>query len=94
MDRSAMERTIQILWPSFIVAGIMDILMFAFFDPMEIMYQGAPLFDTRLAAYSSIFFIFWLFGASSSILTCYFQCSVSQSKRFCKLPKTHSNPQP
>lgn len=87
-----MERTIQILWPSFIVAGIMDILMFAFFDPMEIMYQGAVLFDSRLAAYSSVFFIFWLFGAASSILTCYFQCAiVSQSKRFCKIPKTHSN---
>lgn len=91
MDRSAMERTIQILWPSFIVAGIMDVLMFALFDPMEIMYQGAPLFDTRLAAYSSMFFIFWVFGASSSILTCYFQCSVSQSKRFCKIPKSHSS---
>jgi hypothetical protein len=86
-----MERTIQILWPSFIVAGIMDILMFAFFDPMEIMYQGSALFESRLAAYSAVFFIFWLFGASSSILTCYFQCSVSQSKRFCKIPASQSN---
>lgn len=91
MDKSNMERTIQILWPSFIVAGIMDILTFALFDPMEIMYQGAALFDSRLGAYSSMFFIFWLFGASSSILTCYFQCTVSQSKRFCKIPKSHSS---
>ena len=87
-----MERAIQILWPSFLVASAMDILIFALFDPMQLMYQGSGLFDSRLAAYSSVFFIFWLFGASSSLLTCYFQCSiVSQSKRFCKVPKTHSN---
>ena len=91
MDKSKMERTIQILWPSFIVAGLMDILTFALFDPMEIMYQGTALFDSRLGAYSSMFFIFWLFGASSSILTCYFQCTVAQSKRFCKIPKSHSS---
>lgn len=88
-----MERVIQILWPSFIVAGVMDILLFAFYDPMQVIYQGAALFDSRLAAYSSTFFIFWLFGASSSVLTCYFQCTlISQSKRFCKVPpKSHSS---
>ncbi len=87
-----MERAIQILWPSFIVAGIMDILLFAFYDPMQVIYQGAALFDSRLAAYSATFFIFWLFGASSSILTCFFQCTlISQSKRFCKVPKSHTS---
>ena len=87
-----MERAIQILWPSFIVAGAMDVLLFAFYDPMQVIYQGAALFDSRLAAYSATFFIFWLFGASSSILTCYFQCAVvSQSKRFCKVPKSHTS---
>ena len=87
-----MERAIQILWPSFIVAGVMDVLLFALYDPMQVIYQGAALFDSRLAAYSASFFIFWLFGASSSILTCFFQCAVvSQSKRFCKVPKSHSS---
>ena len=86
-----MQRAIQILWPSFLVAGAMDILMFALFDPMELMYQGSALFDSRLAAYSSVFFIFWLFGASSSVLTCYFQCTSPQSKRFCKIPNSPSS---
>ena len=87
-----MERAIQILWPSFIVAGAMDVLLFAFCDPMQVIYQGAALFDSRLAAYSTSFFIFWLLGASSSVLTCFFQCAVvSQSKRFCKVPKSHSS---
>ena len=70
----------------------MNILLFAFYDPMQVIYQGAALFDSRLSAYSSTFFIFWLFGASSSILTCFFQCTlISQSKRFCKVPKSHSS---
>lgn len=86
-----MERTIQILWPSFIVAGAMDVLMFALLDPLELMYQGAALFDSRLSAYSTLFFIFWLFGAASSVLTCYFQCTSPQSKRFCKTPNAQSN---
>ena len=86
-----MERTIQILWPSFIVAGVMDILTFALFDPKELLYQSAALFDSRLSAYSTMFFIFWLFGTASSVLTCYFQCISPKSKRFCKTPNSHSN---
>lgn len=79
-----MQRMIQVLWPSFIVAGAMDIVLFTLLDPLELIYQGSPLFDTRLDAYSVGFFLFWLFGAASSILTCYFGCNSTRLKHFYK----------
>lgn len=79
-----MQRIIQVLWPSFIVAGVMDIVLFTLLDPIALIYQNAPLFTTRLGAYSLGFFLFWLFGAVSSALTCYFQCSTAQLNKICK----------
>lgn len=79
-----MRRIIQVLWPSFIVAGAMDIILFTLFDPMAMNYQDSPLFKTRLGAYSVVFFLFWLFCAASSALTCYFQCSAARLNKFCK----------
>lgn len=79
-----MQRIIQVLWPSFIAAGVMDIVLFTLLDPMALIYRDTPLFATRLGAYSLGFFLFWLFGAVSSALTCYFQCSATQPNKFCR----------
>lgn len=81
-----MQRMIQVLWPSFIVAGVMDVVLFTLFDPMGLIYRGAPLFASRLGGYSTGFFLFWLFGAASSALTCYLQCSSAQINRLCRAP--------
>jgi len=76
-----MQRMIQILWPSFLVAGLADVIFITLFDPLEIMYRGEPMIEHRLAAYTIGFFVFWLLGITSSVLTCYFQCSASQINR-------------
>ena len=76
-----MQRVIQILWPSFLVAGIADIIFTTLFDPLEIMYRGEALIEHRIAAYTIGFFVFWLLGITSSLLTCYFQCSANQINR-------------
>jgi len=76
-----MQRMIQILWPSFLVAGLADVIFITLFDPLEIMYRGEPMIEHRLAAYTIGFFVFWLLGITSSLLTCYFQCSASQINR-------------
>jgi hypothetical protein len=80
-----MKRLIPILWPSFLVAGIADILFTTLFDPLEIMYQGEPLISHRIAAYTIGFFIFWLMGIASSAMTCFFQRSADEINR-CPLP--------
>ena len=63
---------IAVLWPSFLVAGVVTIVFFVFFDPWTL--DVPPPLDSlsRMGAYSVGFFIFWLLTASSSFLSCYF----------------------
>ena len=82
-----MQRLIHILWPSFLVAGVADIVFTSLFDPLEIMYRGEPLIEQRIAAYTLGFFVFWLLGIASSMLTCYFQRGADEINR-CPLPAT------
>ena len=67
------KRLIWILWPSFIVAGVAEVLFFTVFDPMElpIPWHGASL--SRLDVYSVGFLLFWVFAAASSAFTCFLQ---------------------
>ena len=80
-----LQRMISILWPSFLVAGVADIIFVTLFDPLELLYRGEPIFEHRIAAYTLDFFIFWLIGIASSMLTCYFQRSANEINR-CPLP--------
>lgn len=80
-----MQRLIHILWPSFLVAGVADIVFTSLFDPLEILYRGEPLIEHRIAAYTIGFFVFWLLGIASSMMTCYFQRSANEINR-CSLP--------
>jgi len=80
-----MQRLIAILWPSFLVAGVANIIFTTLFDPLEILYRGEPLIEQRIAAYTIGFFVFWLLGIAASSLTCYFQRSAGEINR-CPLP--------
>ena len=76
-----MKRAIWILWPSFIVAGIAEVVFFTVFDPIELHLVGHLLGVSRLAAYSIGFLLFWLFAALSSAFTCYLQRSRREINR-------------
>lgn len=80
-----LQRMIHILWPSFLVAGVADIIFTTLFDPLEILYRGDVLVQHRIGAYTVGFFVFWLLGIASSALTCYFQRSADEINR-CPLP--------
>ena len=79
-----MKRLMWVLWPSFLVAIAMDGVMFSSFDPLEIAYNGEPLFENRMAAYTIAFFAFWLFAAGSSALTCYLQSAFRKDGPGCE----------
>jgi len=76
-----LKRLITVLWPSFIIAGVADVLFFTLFDPTQLLYKEETLFESRLAAYTVGFFMFWLMGIGSSALTCYFQRSADEINR-------------
>jgi hypothetical protein len=67
------QRVIWILWPSFIVGGIAEAVFFTLFDPSDLAVFGGTHGLSRIAVYSLGFFLFWLFAAASSALTCFLQ---------------------
>ena len=64
-----MKTAILVLWPSFIVGGIGEVLFFTVFDPQELYLFGEPSGLSRLAVYSIGFFLCWAFAATSSAFT-------------------------
>ncbi len=81
------QKLIWILWPSFLVAGIAEILFFTVINPQELYLFGEPVRFSPLATYSIGFFGFWLMCAASSMATCFFQRPAEEINR-CPLPET------
>ncbi|MDH5533968.1 MAG: hypothetical protein OEZ08_00150 [Betaproteobacteria bacterium] len=76
-----MKRAIVILWPSFIVGGVAEMIFFTLFDPMDLHIFGEPAGLTRSGVYTLGFFLFWLFAAASSMLTCFLQRDAAEVNR-------------
>lgn len=66
-------KLIQVLWPSFLVAGLAEIAFFTLVSPKELYLFGDPVSFSALATYSIGFLGFWLVCAASSFLTLFFQ---------------------
>ncbi|QDQ28723.1 hypothetical protein FNU76_21515 [Chitinimonas arctica] len=76
-------KSILVLWPSFLVAGLVNSLFFTLFDPLELMSGGEPIFESRVLAYSVGFFVCWLFAGLSSGMTLFFERDSEQVNRYC-----------
>lgn len=79
------QRLILIFWPSFLIAGLVEILFFTIIDPQELYLFGEQVILSRLATYSIGFFCFWAVCAASSLVTCFFQRTAAEINR-CPLP--------
>ena len=59
-----------ILWPSFLMAGVLETLVFAMVDPANLRwFGGAQVALSASAVYSLAFFVFWLVMAIAGGLT-------------------------
>lgn len=67
------RKWILVLWPSFLVAGIAEIVFFTVINPRELYLVGEVVTYSPLATYSIGFFGFWLACAASSLLTLFLQ---------------------
>ena len=64
------ERVLLILWPAFVMAGVLEMLVFVVVDPGSLQWFGAePLDWSASAVYSITFFIFWGVIATSGAVT-------------------------
>lgn len=58
-DRPVARFIMQVLWPSFLVASVAAGVFFSIIDPHELAVVGAHLADSREAAYTVGFLMFW-----------------------------------
>lgn len=63
------QRWMWIAWPAFLVAGVLEMIVFAMVDPSDLHWFGQPLNLSRQAVYTLAFFVFWGVTMASSALT-------------------------
>lgn len=63
------QKLMWIAWPSFLMAGVLELLVFAVVDPENLHWFGQPFDISRQAIYTLGFFVFWLAVAIASALT-------------------------
>ena len=64
-----LQRLMAIAWPGFLVACLLEVLVFALVDPQDVRWLGHQLLSSREAVYTWTFFVFWLMAMLSSALT-------------------------
>ncbi len=81
------QRLMWIAWPAFLMAGALEMLVFAFVDPHDMHWFGQPLALSREGVYTIAFFAFWLVTMASSALTTLLSMSPFELNR-CTVPAT------
>jgi hypothetical protein len=79
------HRIMWIAWPAFLVAAVLEVLVFAMVDPQDIQWFGQPLEFSRQGVYTMAFFVFWGITMLSSGLTTLLSMSPFEVNR-CSLP--------
>ncbi len=64
------RRSLQVIWPAFLMAGVTEMLVFAVVDPHELRWFGGVAIDWPLSAvYTVSFLIFWLLISTASAIS-------------------------
>ncbi len=63
------QRWMRIVWPAFLTAAVLEMIVFAFIDPSELHLFGSKLALSREAIYTLAFLLFWVVTMGSSALT-------------------------
>jgi hypothetical protein len=79
------QRLMWIMWPAFLVAAMLEMVVFAFVDPSDLHWFGSPLAISREAVYTLAFFVFWVAAMIASALTALLTMSPFEVNR-CPLP--------
>ena len=63
------EKFLRIVWPAFLAACVLELLVFVLVDPSDLSWSGQPLELSRQGIYTAAFFVFWGVCMSSNALT-------------------------
>jgi hypothetical protein len=80
-----MQKMMWIAWPAFLVAGVLEMLVFAMVDPQDLQWFGQPVALSRQGVYTVAFFVFWGIAMLSSGLTTLLSMSPFEVNQ-CPLP--------
>ena len=80
------QRWMWIAWPAFLVAAVLERIVFAMVDPGDLHWFGSPLELSRQAIYTLAFFVFWGVTMASSALTTLLSMSPFEVNR-CPVPE-------
>lgn len=60
----------SIVWPAFLMAGVLEIIVFALVDPGSLhWFGGSPIELGATTIYSIAFFVFWVVIAAAGLMT-------------------------
>lgn len=79
------KRLMWIAWPAFLMAGILEIAVFAMIDPQDLHWFGQTVPLSSAGVYTVAFFVFWVVTMVSSALTTLLAMSPFEVNR-CALP--------
>ena len=84
-------RAMAILWPAFLMAGVLETLVFALVDPGSLhWFGGAPVELSATGVYTLAFFVFWGVIATAAALTQLLEMSADEVNRL-PPPRSASN---
>lgn len=63
------QRLMWIAWPAFLMAGVLEMMVFAFVDPESLQWFDQPINLSREGVYTLAFFLFWAVFMASGALT-------------------------
>jgi hypothetical protein len=63
------QRLMWTVWPAFLVAGLLELVVFGLFDPEDMHWFGEQMTLSREGVYTISFFVFWALSIVSSSLT-------------------------
>lgn len=75
------QKLMWVLWPAFLLAGVLEILVFALVDPQDMHWFGHSLAMSRQGVYTVGFFAFWILTTASSALSLLLATSPLQTRR-------------
>lgn len=63
------KRLMWIVWPAFLAAGVMEMLVFAAFDPQDMQWLGQGVELSRTSICSLAFLAFWAVFMAAGYMT-------------------------
>jgi len=63
------KRWMWVMWPAFLAAGLLEMLVFALVDPQDLHWAGQALPLSSQGIYTVGFFLFWILAMVASGLT-------------------------